>query len=287
MRIVVVTGISGSGKSTALQTLEDMGYYAIDNLPIVLLDKLLEVFGNSTHEIEKLALVIDARSGHTLEDVPQAIETARHAGHDLDVLILDAPDAVVARRYSETRRVHPLADGGSVEDGIHRERVLLMPLRREATWTLDSADMSVHDLKRAVLSLFATTSERHARMTTSVLSFGFRHGVPHQADLVMDVRFVPNPYFVDALRPLTGRDPAVSAYVLEREETQEFIARFKPLIEFLIPRYQDEGKAYLTIAIGCTGGQHRSVAIAEWLAGWLKGEGREVRLRHRDMPTGE
>ncbi len=284
MQIVIVSGISGSGKTTALRTLEDMGYYAIDNLPIALLDKLLEVFrSDDEHEIEKLALVVDGRSGQSLEDVPQAIEAARHAGHGVDVLLLDAPDEVVTRRYSETRRVHPLADGGSVAEGIQRERLLLMPLRREASWTLDTADMSVHDLKRSVLALFTPSEDRRSRMATSVISFGFRHGVPQQADLVFDVRFIPNPYFVEELRPLTGKNPEVAAYVLERDEAKAFLAKLEPLLEFLLPRYEDEGKAYLTIAIGCTGGQHRSVAISERLAGWVRELGRDVRVRHRDM----
>ena len=288
MRIVVITGMSGSGKSNALRALEDAGYYAIDNLPIVLLDKLVELFG-ATSELTKVALVVDARThqGPTsnltdvLASVPPALQAIRERGHEVDLVFLEASDDVLARRYSETRRRHPLSPDGSVEGGIVMERAMLEPLRQTATTAVDTSGMSVHDLKREMEHAFAQGSDgRHLSVT--VLSFGFKHGVPPQADLMIDVRFLPNPYFVDTLKQQTGNDPDVARYVLERPETEAFLARFLPLLEFLLPRYEAEGKAYLTLAIGCTGGRHRSVAVGNRVAEWIRDRGGRVQVVHRD-----
>ena len=289
MRIVVITGMSGSGKSTAIRALEDAGYYAIDNLPIGLLDKLVELFGSSA-ELSKVALVVDARTyqgqstpnlSGVLATVPTALEGIRDLGHEVDLVFLDATDDVLARRYSETRRRHPLSPDGSVEGGIAAERALLEPLRQSATTSVDTSGMSVHELKREVEHAFAQGADgRHLSVT--VLSFGFKHGVPPQADLMMDVRFLPNPYFVEALKNQTGNDPEVARFVLQRPETAEFFERFLPLLEFLLPKYEAEGKAYLTIAIGCTGGRHRSVAVANRLGDWVAERGGRVQVSHRD-----
>lgn len=290
MRIVVLTGLSGSGKTHALHALEDIGFYAIDNLPIRLLDKLVELFGGTTGEVEKLALVVDARMSHgpavgqSLSDlplVPNLLEVTRQAGHEVDLVFLDASDDVLARRYSETRRRHPLSTDGSVRTGVAIERALLEPLQQAATARFDTSRLSVHELKREIQHAFS--GGKHAAMSVTVLSFGFKYGVPAEADLVFDVRFLPNPYFVEELRPLTGLDPAVARHVLERDDTQELLRRVSDLLDFLLSRYEEEGKAYLTVAIGCTGGRHRSVAIAQALASRLEGKGGRVQTRHRDV----
>lgn len=289
MRIVVITGMGGSGKTTVLKALEDAGYYAIDNLPVVLLDKLVELFGASA-ELSKVALVVDARTRQlqgasitgVLASVPPLLDAYRTLGHEVDVVFLDTDDEVLSRRYSETRRRHPLSPDGSVEGGIRAERALLEPLRQAATTSIDTSGMSVHDLRREIEHAFAAgTDGRHLSVT--VMSFGFKHGVPPQADLVMDVRFLPNPFFVEALKNQTGNDPAVARYVLDRPETAGFFDRFLPLLEYLLPKYEGEGKAYLTVAIGCTGGRHRSVAVANQVAQWVEQRGGRVQVSHRDV----
>jgi UPF0042 nucleotide-binding protein len=289
MRIVVVTGMSGSGKTHALHALEDIGYYAIDNLPIRLLDKLVELFGGTTGEVEKLALVVDARmsqgaSAHAASDltlVPNILQGTRLKGHEVDLVFLDAADQVLARRYSETRRRHPLSADGSVASGIALERALLEPLQVAATARFDTSRMSVHDLKHRIQHAFSGGAA--TPLSVTVMSFGFKHGVPAEADLVLDVRFLPNPYFVEDLRLRTGLEPPVAEYVLDRPDTRTFLERTTSLLDFLLPRYDDEGKAYLTIAIGCTGGRHRSVAIAGAIARWIEARGTRVQSRHRDL----
>ncbi len=289
MRIVVVTGMSGSGKTHALHALEDIGYYAIDNLPIRLLDKLVELFGGTTGEVEKLALVVDARmsqgaSAHAPSDltlVPNILQGTRLKGHEVDLVFLDAADDVLARRYSETRRRHPLSADGSVASGVALERALLEPLQVAATARFDTSRMSVHDLKHRIQHAFSGGAA--APLSVTVMSFGFKHGVPAEADLVLDVRFLPNPYFVEDLRLRTGLEPPVAEYVLDRPDTRTFLERTTSLLDFLLPRYDDEGKAYLTIAIGCTGGRHRSVAIAGAIARWIEARGTRVQSRHRDL----
>lgn len=281
MRIVVVTGISGSGKSTALRALEDMGFYAIDNLPVALLGKLIALTASS--DVQKLALVVDARAQGALDKVPKVLENSSALGHEVTVLFLDSDDASLERRFSETRRRHPLSKDGSVLEGIARERALLQPLREIATLVLDTSQMSVHDLKRKVQGELVQSSE--PQMDVMVSSFGFKHGIPTHADLVFDVRFLPNPHFVEPLRPLTGLDPEVSRFVLEGEATQGFLERLFPLLEFLLPAYDGEGKAHLNIAIGCTGGQHRSVALAVHIGRFIQERGFRVRIRHRDLPV--
>lgn len=259
--IVVITGMSGSGKSTAVRALEDLGYFCIDNLPAPLLPKVAELSGA---EPSKLAFVIDVREGKFLDAAPQILDEARRAGHSVEVLFLDASDEVLHRRYSETRRRHPLSMNGGVAEGIARERAALQALREQTRAVLDTSGLTVHELKAQVQQRFG--SETSNALSVTVMSFGFKYGVPPQADLVFDVRFLPNPYFVPELKALTGLDAPVAKFVLDRDDTQEFIGHLERMLGFLLPRYQREGKAYLTVAIGCTGGKHRSVAIAQVLA---------------------
>ncbi len=277
--IVVITGMSGSGKSTAIRALEDAGYFCIDNLPAPLLLKVAEM--GSLHE--KLAFGIDAREETFLKDAPRVLDEARRAGHQVAVLFLDSSDEVLTRRYSETRRRHPLSGAsGSVADGLKRERGALGELREQAQHLIDTSSLTVHELRRQVMARFGAAE---GQLAVTVMSFGFKYGVPPNADLVFDVRFLPNPYFVPELKPLTGKSPAVAAHVLERPETQEFLSRVADLLAFLLPRYQKEGKSYLTVAIGCTGGKHRSVAVAQALVDTLKGQplGKGVQLWDRDV----
>ncbi|RYZ41295.1 MAG: RNase adapter RapZ, partial [Myxococcaceae bacterium] len=257
-QIIVITGMSGSGKSTAIRALEDAGFFCIDNLPVLLLPKLTELAGGG--HIERMALVMDVREGVFLKDAPRILAEVRRAGHQVDVLFLDSSDDSLLRRFSETRRRHPLAPEGTVAEGIHAEREALKDLRELADQVIDSSALNVHDLKRMVQGRFSP--EPTTGPSLSIMSFGYRYGVPPQADLVFDVRFLPNPYFVPELKGLTGKVPKVAAYVLEREETQQFLEKVVDLCRFLFPRYQKEGKAYLTVALGCTGGKHRSVALA-------------------------
>ncbi len=262
--IIVITGMSGSGKSTAIRALEDAGWFCIDNLPAPLLMKVTEL-GESR---DLLAFVVDVREGQFLKDAPRAIEEARRAGHKVEVLFLDSSDDALTRRYSETRRRHPLSGSGSVAEGIARERGALQALREQAEHVVDTSSLTVHELRRQVMARFGNSS--HAQLSISVMSFGFKYGVPSNADMVLDVRFLPNPFFVPELKAFTGREPNVAAFVLDRPDSWVFLDKTYEMLEFLVPRYQREGKSYLTVAIGCTGGKHRSVAIAHALTQRLK-----------------
>ncbi|MCE9670579.1 RNase adapter RapZ [Myxococcus stipitatus] len=277
--MVVITGMSGSGKSTAIRALEDSGFFCIDNLPVLLLPKLTELAGGGN--IERMALVMDVREGVFLKEAPRILDEVRRAGHHVEVLFLDSSDDSLIRRFSETRRRHPLAPNGTVAEGIKAEREELRDLREIADQVIDSSVLNVHDLKRMVQARFSP--EPAAGPSLSVMSFGYRYGVPPQADLVLDVRFLPNPYFVPELKGLTGKVPKVAAYVLDREETQQFLEKVVDLCRFLFPRYQKEGKAYLTVALGCTGGKHRSVAIAAELTRRLTDQNTRVQLWDRDI----
>lgn len=279
-QIVVITGMSGSGKSTAIRALEDAGWFCIDNLPAPLLPKVTELSAPGGED-KKLAFVIDVREGRFLIDAPRILDEARRAGHHVEVLFLDSSDDALIRRYSETRRRHPLAGRGGVIEGIARERAALKDLREQAQHLLDTSSTTVHELKKQIQARFG--GENREQLAVTLMSFGFKYGVPSQADLVLDVRFLPNPYFVPELKAFTGRDPKVAAFVLERPETQEFLAKTADLLKFLLPKYQREGKAYLTVAIGCTGGKHRSVAITTALAEKMRGDWPDAQVFDRDV----
>ena len=280
--VVILTGVSGSGKTTALRALEDGGFYCVDNFPIIFLEKLLELSGHTAGKVSRLALVVDAREQRFLAEAPAVVEDLRRKGADVTVLFFDCSDESLIRRYSETRRRHPLAgDSGSVPDGIAAERRALSGLRATADEVIDTTRLNVHDLKQVVHNRFVGAGAD--AMGVTIVSFGFRGGIPAHADLVLDVRFLPNPYFVPELKPFPGTEPRVRDFVLGQEDAGRFLEKVEDLAGFLIPRYRAEGKTYLTVAIGCTGGRHRSVAIAAELAERLGKRDIPVRVWHRDV----
>ena len=282
-QIVLLSGLSGSGKSTAMSALEDLAYYCVDNLPVQLIDQFLGLCRKTTPPIEKIALAIDAREAPFLGDLPAVVRALRGSGAGVEVLFLECANEVLVKRYRETRRVHPLAPGGSVEEGIERERSLLVDVAALADHRIDTSAMNVHQLRADVV---ARVSGEARPTVVNVVSFGFRHPTPQSAELLFDVRFLPNPYFEERLRPLSGSDPEVAEYVLKHPRGAALVDRLLDLLDFLLPLYDAEGKAYLTVGIGCTGGRHRSVAIANALAAELRGAGREVNVEHRDVERG-
>jgi UPF0042 nucleotide-binding protein len=283
-RIVVVTGMSGAGKSTAIKALEDLGYFCIDNLPVMLLPKLLDLVSHGTSdEVDRLAIVVDAREARFLEKTPAAFDEVRREGHHLEVIFFDCQDDALLRRFSETRRRHPISPDGSVAEGIAQERKLLAQLRALSDQIVDTTRMNVHELRDAITSKFGGPGADDG-LNVTLLSFGFRNGIPPASDLVFDVRFLPNPYFVEGLKAFPGTDPRVSSWVLERTQAQEFLTRLESMLTFLIPQYRAEGKSYLTVSIGCTGGRHRSVALSEELGKRLSEKNRaNVKVTHRDV----
>ncbi|MCB2190392.1 MAG: RNase adapter RapZ [Deltaproteobacteria bacterium] len=282
-RFVVITGLSGTGKSTALKALEDLGYYAVDNLPVQLLSAFVKLPLRHVGETFQAALVMDVRAHDFVERFPRTFLRLANQGYHLELLYLEASDEVLIRRFSQTRRQHPLSGlEGSVAQGLNRERSLLQPIKDMSNQIIDTSRYTVHDLKAEIFNLY-TQSDEPAPMQVNFITFGFKYGIAQEADLVMDVRFLDNPYFVDELRMLDGRDPRVVDFVFQGQESQEFLKKFKDLLEFLIPSYKKEGKTQLTVALGCTGGHHRSVAVAEWLARNLNVSGVRLTLRHRDI----
>ncbi|MDI6753063.1 MAG: RNase adapter RapZ [Thermodesulfobacteriota bacterium] len=281
LRIVIVTGLSGSGKSTVIRVLEDMGFFCVDNLPIVLLPKLFELCSASLGEYSRIALVMDLRERDFLKTYPEVIGRLKEQGYQLEILFLEASNEALVRRYSQTRRTHPLAEGCGVLEGIHKERQMLAGLRAMATLVIDTSTYNVHQLQGAIREIFEQKPIGR-KMNLTFLSFGYSRGIPPEADIVIDVRFLPNPFFEEELKTLPGTDTRISDYLIRIEETREFLERFYSLLEYLLPLYEREGKAYLTVAVGCTGGRHRSVAIAERL-GNLFQEKFPVRRRHRDL----
>lgn len=279
MNILVVTGVSGGGKSTALRALEDVGYYCVDNLPLPLLPQFVLLLGKTGQK--QAALVIDAREGEFLSGFHQEMRELRAAGHSLEILFLDAPDDVLLRRFSETRRRHPI-HGDDLRAAIAHERRELRPLREEAHTVVDTGALNVHQLKGVI-------QERYGRLgqplTLTLLSFGYKYGLPVEADLVLDVRFLPNPYFVPELSSQTGLQEPVAHYVLSQPDAQTFVSKAQGLIEFYLPRAQREGKSYVTVAIGCTGGRHRSVAVVADLFNRL-GTRYQITVRHRELGRG-
>jgi UPF0042 nucleotide-binding protein len=282
LRAIVVTGLSGSGKSTALGVLEDLGYYCIDNLPAVLLPNFVDLWERTREEPNRVAFGIDVREGRFLAEAPRVLDELRTSGVTLEVYYLEAADDVLVRRFSETRRRHPADRGEGVAAAIRSERVALEGLRERADHIVDTSALTVHELRARLTDALAADSA-HRRLRVHLLSFGFKYGIPSHADLILDCRFLPNPFFVEKLRPLDGRDPGVAHYVLRDEDAQRFLEHVLGLLRFTIPCYEREGKTYLTVAIGCTGGRHRSVVIAEDVARVLAEDGAPVRVEHRDL----
>lgn len=281
IRLVVLSGPSGSGKSTAIKALEDLGYYCVDNMPVALLPKFMELLARS-EEIAKIAAVIDVRERAFLKDFVQVFSELKASGYHMELIYLEASDDALVRRFSETRRRHPLATEESPLEGLSREREQLKELKSLADRVVDTTEFNVHQLRDLIKDFYSGPVTRE-RMAVNLISFGYRYGLPTDADLVMDVRFLPNPYFIESLKRHDGLEQSVRDYILSREEAREFLKRFRSFLDYLIPLYWKEGKSYLTIAVGCTGGKHRSVAMVEAIAEGLETEMVTLRKRHRDI----
>jgi UPF0042 nucleotide-binding protein len=286
LQLMIISGLSGSGKSTAMKALEDSGFYCIDNMPATLIPTFIELCQHSTRGLSKVAIVVDIRGKEFLEDFQKVVKDLRGKRHEMKILFLESEDEVLIRRYSETRRSHPVEKerGFPLPEAVRKERGEMAFLREIADEVIDTSTLNVHQLRGIIMEhLLPATAQR---MKITLLSFGYSYGIPTEADIVMDVRLLPNPFFVRELRGLTGKDTKVRDYILKQEETDTFLARFSEMIEYLIPLYEKEGKAYLTIAIGCTGGRHRSVVITEHVAEMLGQRGQRVTVRHRDVERG-
>lgn len=283
MRFVVVTGMSGGGKSTALKMLEDVGFYCVDNLPVSLVEKFAELVSMPGSEVGKVALGLDVRSDQSFEDATKILEKLKNLGTKLEILFMDADESVLIKRYKETRRVHPLAMDKRVEDGVRIERRVLENIRRHADYVIDTSNLLTRELKEELNRIFVEGAAYNSLMVT-VMSFGFKHGIPADADLVLDVRFLPNPFYIEELKCKTGNDREVQEYVMGFHEAEVFLEKLTDMLQFLIPNYVKEGKNRLVVAIGCTGGQHRSVTLAGELYRRIKGRGGYgCKLYHRDI----
>jgi UPF0042 nucleotide-binding protein len=279
---VVITGLSGAGKSYAIKCFEDMGFFCVDNLPTTLIPTFADLIGRSSHTITRVALGVDVREGEYLTHLLDTLAELRRREHGVEVLFLEASEEALVRRYRETRRRHPLAPEGNVVEGIRAERKALSTMREVADRIVDTSALTVHQLKDLLIEMYVAPDKRPG-LTISLVSFGFKHGVPFDADLVFDVRFLPNPHFVEALRPLDGRDARVREFILAHEDSRELLRRLQDFLGFVLPAYQREGKAYLTVAVGCTGGRHRSVALVEELRSFLERLGLAATVVHRDL----
>ena len=284
MRFVIVTGVSGAGKTAALKMLEDANYFCVDNLPIPLLEKFASLMPEIHGEdVQNVALGIDARSGRSLDELEVVLDRMEKAGYQFEILFLDAEDSVLVKRYKETRRSHPLAMGGRVDDGIRLERERMRFLKERADYIIDTSHLLTRELKQEIERIFVENQE-FCNMMISVLSFGFKYGIPADSDLVFDVRFLPNPYYVEGLRAKTGNDKEIQDYVFQYEEAHTFLDKLEDMLNFLIPNYIAEGKNQLVISIGCTGGKHRSVTLANALYERLSGQkGYGLKIEHRDI----
>ncbi|MCQ2507834.1 MAG: RNase adapter RapZ [Dorea sp.] len=284
MRIVIVTGISGAGKSTALKMLEDFGYFCVDNLPVSLIPKMAELLMMQDTEMNKAALGVDIRSGKRIYEMEQILARIDEMGLVYEILFMEAKDSVLIKRYKETRRSHPLAgSNGKVEDGIKKEREALGFLKERANYVLDTSHTLTRELRAQLVKMFVENVE-YKNLYVTVMSFGFKYGIPADADLVFDVRFLPNPYYLEELRPKTGNDQEIREYVKQGGVCEEFVGKLEEMVTFLIPHYIDEGKSNLVIAVGCTGGKHRSVTVANMLYEILmKEKGIGLRIEHRDI----
>jgi UPF0042 nucleotide-binding protein len=280
--IVVVTGLSGSGKSVAIRALEDRGFFCIDNLPVALIPKFIELCLGYGEGIRRIALGVDLRAGQFLQSWPEVLTALRSVGHFVEVIFLDAADDVLLHRFSETRRPHPLAGDGPVQEGIARERKALEGMRALADKVIDTSQFNVHELKKEIEEQFSQTAFPR-KMNLFLTSFGYKYGIPPDADIIFDCRFLPNPFFVHELRDKKGLDPDVEAFVLKLGETHAFLDRLYALLEFTLPHYVREGKSSLTLALGCTGGKHRSVVLVEELKKRLDGENFRIHVKHRDI----
>ena len=282
LRICIITGLSGSGKSTAIRALEDEGFFCLDNLPVTLLQTFIELVQKSSEKIKDVAIVIDIRSRDFADRGETFLKDLKDKGHNIEVIFLDATDEVLIRRFSETRRRHPALKHGTIEESIQYERQHLLAFRQLATIDIDTSELNVHQLKELIISII--NGESSPRLfTLHFQSFGYRYGVPIDSDLVIDVRFLSNPYFIPELKSFSGLEKKVQDYVLNHTDTAEFLKRLQSFIEFLLPFYKKEGKAYLTISIGCTGGRHRSVAIVESLYKSFSDNKLTLKVTHRDI----
>lgn len=283
MRFVIVTGMSGSGKRTAMKMLEDVGFYCVDNLPIALIEKFVELITMPQSEVNKVALGLDVRADQSFDGVHSILEQLRENGYLFEILFLEASDDVLLKRYKETRRLHPLSPEGRVEEGMHREREILQAVRQKADYIIDTSHLLTRELKEEIDDIFVRNKEYNSLIVT-ILSFGFKKGIPADADLVFDVRFLPNPFYIDELKYKTGNDKEVQDYVMEFPEAGSFLQKLTDMLDFLIPNYVKEGKHQLVIGIGCTGGKHRSVTLANALYAKMKDHGTYgVKLYHRDI----
>lgn len=286
MRFVIVTGMSGGGKSTALRMLEDVGFYCVDNLPVPLIEKFVELIAMPNSEVGKVALGLDVRADQPFEDAQKVLEKLKENGYSFEILFMEASDQVLLKRYKETRRMHPLSPDGRVEDGILKERKILQDIRSKADYVIDTSKLFTRELKEEIDRIFVKNEEYNSLMIT-ILSFGFKHGIPADADLVFDVRFLPNPFYIDELKYKTGNDKEVQDYVMSFPEAETFIDKLCDMLSFLIPNYVKEGKYQLVIGIGCTGGKHRSVTLANRLYSRLKNKGNYgLKIAHRDVGQG-
>ena len=283
MRFIVVTGMSGGGRSTALKMLEDMGFYCVDNLPVSLIDKFVELLSSQGGEINKVALGLDVRAGQSFEDAADVLQQIKDAGEHLEILFMHADEWSLIKRYKESRRVHPLALEGRIEDGVKKEKQILTRIRGMADYVIDTSNLLTRELKQELDRIFVENEAYNSLMVT-VMSFGFKHGIPADADLVFDVRFLPNPFYIDELKQKTGNDKEVQDYVMSFQEAGAFLDKLEDMMTFLIPNYIKEGKNRLVVAIGCTGGKHRSVTLANALYHAMKYKGSYgITLHHRDV----
>ena len=286
MRFVIITGMSGGGKRTALKMLEDEGFYCVDNLPVDLLDKFVEIISSPGSEHEHVALGLDVRSTQKFDDVQEALHKLKEEGNNFEVLFMDCDEATLVRRYKESRRVHPLSMEGRVEDGIKKERKILKTTREKADYVIDTSNLLTRDLKTELNRIFIQNKEYNSFMV-NIVSFGFKNGIPQDADLIFDVRFLPNPFYIEELKEKTGNDVEVQEYVKSFKETTEFMEKLTDMMRFLIPNYVKEGKHQLVVGIGCTGGQHRSVTLANELYRQLLDKGSYgLKITHRDAKKG-
>ncbi|WP_123054600.1 RNase adapter RapZ [Clostridium sp. JN-1] len=283
MRFVIVTGLSGAGKTQAIRNLEDLGYFCVDNLPPTLIPKFAEACYQTDGRIDKIALVIDIRGGKFFDDLFESLNYLRDQGYKYEILFLDASDEVLVKRFKETRRKHPLAPDGRILNGIAMERNRLREVKDRSDNIIDTSKLAIRELREEITRIYSEEGQIETELMITIVSFGFKYGIPVDSDLVFDVRFLPNPYYIPELKKFSGKDEPVNKYVMNFSETKKFIAKLDDMLNFLIPNYLKEGKRQLIVSIGCTGGRHRSVVIANSIYNKLKDSGYEVNIDHRDI----